>query len=84
MSYVTFDGSKLVSSDRKLVSSVVVRATTDTILDIIDGVDGSGQNIIPVGVKAGETFAMSGRIAFNSGVYVNAVSGTFKASIAFE
>lgn len=83
MSYSTFTADILVSADRVIVENVVVRASTDAVVNICDGTDGSGPVVLPLAIKAGDTFAMYCGVAFNEGVYVDILSGNVVGTIVY-
>jgi hypothetical protein len=83
MSYSTFTADKLVSADRVIVKSVVVRASGDAVINVCDGTSNSGPIVLPLAVKAGDTVVVSGDFAFNYGVYVDVVSGTVTGTVLY-
>jgi hypothetical protein len=84
MSYVTFTGDKLVTSDRVIVKNIVVRASSDAVVNVCDGATGSGPVVLPLAVKSGESIVVSSSVAFNHGVYVDVVSGSVVGTVVFE
>ena len=84
MSYTTFNTDQLVWGDRAIVSSVIVRASSDAVVNLHDSTDNSGPIVIPIAVKAGETVSISADVAFNSGVYVDVSSGSVVGTVVFE
>lgn len=84
MSYVTFNSDKLVWEDRALVCNVVVRASSDAIVNVCDGTDNTGPIVLPLAVKSGDTVSIAGSIAFNNGIYVDVVSGSIVGTVVFE
>lgn len=84
MSYATFSASKALSTSRVIVTQVVVRAEADAVVDLHDATDATGSVVIPLAIKAGQTVSISGRIAFNTGIYANVASGTVVGTVMFE
>lgn len=84
MSYVTFTDDKSVTPNRAIVTNVIVRASADSVVNVCDGTSNAGPIVVPVAVKSGDTFSVSGKIAFNAGVYVEVVSGNVVGTIVFE
>lgn len=84
MSYVTFTADKAVSPSRAVVTNVIVRASSDSVVNVCDGTSASGAVVIPIAVKSGDTVSVSGNIAFNSGVYVDVVSGSVVGTVIYE
>lgn len=83
MSYVTFNSDKLVYPSRVFVTNVVVRASSDAVVNVCDGEDGTGPVVLPLAVKSGDTVSIAGSIAFNAGVYVDVVSGSVVGTVIF-
>jgi hypothetical protein len=81
MSYITFSSDKLIRDDRCIINHVIIRASSDAVINICDGLNNSGPIAIPLAVKAGDTVSVSGDIPFNSGVYVDVVSGAVVGSV---
>lgn len=84
MSYVTFNSDKSVYPSRAIVTNVVVRASSDSVVNVCDGSDNTGPIVLPLAIKNGDTISISGRIAFNAGVYVDVVSGSVVGTVFFE
>jgi len=84
MSYVTFSDDKAVTASRAIVTNVVIRASADSVVNVCDGTSSSDPVVLPLAVKSGDTVSISGRVAFNSGVYVEVVSGTVVGTVIYE
>jgi hypothetical protein len=84
MNYVTFTASNLARPDRVIVEGVVIAATTDAVVNIIDGLDDTGDVVIPLAAKAGDTAGFAVSVAFNEGVYVDVVSGTVTGTVIYS
>lgn len=84
MSYVTFTDDKAITPSRAIVTNVVIRASADAVVNVCDGTSNSDPAVLPLAVKSGDTVSVSGRIAFNSGVYVEVVSGTVVGTVVYE
>jgi predicted TIM-barrel enzyme len=85
MSYVTFTDDKAVTPSRAIVTNVVVRGSADSVVNVCDGTQpGSDPVVLPLAVKSGDTVSVSGRFAFNTGVYVDVVSGTVVGTVFYE
>jgi hypothetical protein len=84
MSYSTFNADSLVATDRVIVEMVIVRASTDAVVNVCDGTSASAPVVLPLAVKAGETFSMYCGVAFNYGVYVDIVSGNAVGTVVYS
>lgn len=84
MSYVAFTSDKAITPNRAIVTNVVIRGSADSVVNVCDGTSGADPVVLPLAVKSGDTVSVSGRIAFNSGVFVDVVSGTVVGTVVYE
>jgi hypothetical protein len=83
MSYTTFNASKAVATNRVVVTGAVVRATTAAVVNLRDG-DNTGPVVIPIAVAANDTFTTGVSVPFNSGLYVEVVSGNVDGTVIYS
>lgn len=85
MQYVAFTTDTLARNNSARVYGYVIAATTEAVVNIIDGVDDQGVIVmqVNVGENATATFAGLG-IPFDEGVYVEVVSGSVVGSVFVE
>lgn len=85
MQYVVFTADKLVRNSAALVKGFSIGASAASVVNIYDGTSSSGVLVFNLEIPQNETslFFADG-IPFNSGVYVDVVSGSVKGSVFVE
>lgn len=85
MQYVNFNASKIIRFDGAVVHGYVVTATVAAVVNIIDGTSASGTVVMPLAIPVNTTVSLNGfGIPFDTGVYVQVVSGTVTGSVFVE
>lgn len=85
MQYVTFTADKIIRSSPVLVKGFSIGAAAASVVKIYDGTSASGPLVFSLEIPQNETSMFySDGIAFNTGVYVDVVSGSVIGSVFVE
>jgi hypothetical protein len=87
MQYVNVTSSGLVRGSRTLLMGFhLASGNTDTVVEIVDGLDSSGDTVIKLYIPADthEDFSIGEGIPFDVGIYFDVVSGSATGSIFVE
>ncbi len=85
MQYIIFTSDKLIRNSAALVKGFSIGASAASVVNIYDGSDSSGNLVFNLEIPQNETSMFySDGIPFNSGVYVDVVSGSIKGSVFVE
>jgi len=83
MTYITFDGSKAATAQRAKINSVIVRASSDAVVNVRDG-GPSGAIAVPLAVKGGDTVCVAAHILTDGEIFVEVVSGNVQGTLVVE
>lgn len=85
MQYVTFTADKIVRNSATLVKGFSIGASSASVVNIYDGTSSSGALVFNLEIPQHETSMFySDGIPFNSGVFIDVVSGSVIGSVFVE
>lgn len=85
MQYVSFTSDKVIRNNAALVKGFSIGASSASVVNIYDGLSASGTIVFNLQIPQNETSMFySDGIAFNTGVFVDVVSGSVVGSVFVE